>query len=530
MGAEPTLSWVLQRPVDQFADGTATVDLGTGERRTWAETAERVHGLASGLLNLDLEVGDRVGVLMLNSARHFELWFAIPFAGMVMNDLNYRLAAEELAFICDDSQVRVLFVDETYLEVGRELLDRVESLHTLILTGPDSTAPEGCTAYESLVVTAPVDLPEAEHDTLAAIFYTGGTTGLPKGAMLTHRNLTSNAIHGIAVLAMTSRDTYLHAGPQFHLADGSMTYALTWVGGTHVFIPAFEPTGVVKALANEQCTMSLLVPTMLNMVLASGALEGADLSALRILMYGASPMPAEVQRQVAEGFGCGMMQLYGMTEASPIATSLDAEHHSRGMAGEEPFASRLRSAGSPVPGVQCEIRREDGTLADIGEPGEIYIQGPNIMAGYWNRPEETAHALVDGWYRSGDVAWRDEGGYLFVVDRAKDMIISGGENIYTSEVENAVYLHPAVAEAAVFGIPHDKFGETVHAEVVVKPGAELSEDELIAHCREHIAGYKLPRSVTVRASDQPLPKSGAGKILKRELRAPHWEGHDRQVG
>ena len=530
MGAEPTLNWALQRPVDQFADQTATVDLGTGERRTWSETSDRVNGLASGLINLGLSSGDRVGVLMLNSARHFELWFAIPFAGMVMNDLNYRLAAEELAFICDDSQVRVLFVDDNYLTVARELANRVDSLTTLVWTGPGDNAPEGCIAYESLVATTPGDLPTPSHDTLAAIFYTGGTTGLPKGAMLTHRNLTSNAIHGVAILAMTHRDTYLHAGPQFHLADGSMTYALSWVGGTHVFVPAFEPNAVVRALADEKCTLSLLVPTMLNMVLASGALEGADLSALRLLMYGASPMPAEVQRRVAEGFGCGMMQLYGMTEASPIATSLDAEHHARGMTGEEPYASRLRSAGSPVPGVRCEVRRDDGSLADIGEPGEIYIQGPNIMAGYWNRPAETEHALVNGWYRSGDVAWRDAGGYLYVVDRAKDMIISGGENIYTSEVENAVYLHPSVAEAAVFGIPHDKFGETVHAEVVLKPNASLTEDELIAHCREHIAGYKLPRSVTVRASDQPLPKSGAGKILKRELRAPHWEGHDRQVG
>ncbi|MDA2945367.1 MAG: long-chain-fatty-acid--CoA ligase [Actinomycetota bacterium] len=530
MGAEPTLHWALQRPVDQFGDATATVDIGTGERRTWIETADRVNGVASGLLGLDLDDGDRIGVLMLNSARHFELWFAIPFAGMVMNDLNYRLAVEELAFICDDSQVRVLFVDDSFLDVGRQLLDRVESLATLVWTGPGDAAPDGCLAYESLAATARVELPDAQHDTLAAIFYTGGTTGLPKGAMLTHRNLTSNAIHGVAVLAMTHRDTYLHAGPQFHLADGSMTYALSWVGGTHVFVPAFEPTAVVRALADERCTLALLVPTMLNMVLASGALDGADLSALRLLMYGASPMPAEVQRRVASGFGCDMMQLYGMTEASPIATSLDAEHHRRGMDGEEPFASRLRSAGSAVPGVRCEIRREDGSLADVGEPGEIYIQGPNIMAGYWNRPEETAHALVDGWYRSGDVAWRDAGGYLYVVDRAKDMIISGGENVYTSEVENAVYLHPGVAEAAVYGIPHDKFGETVHAEVVPKPGATITEEELIAHCREHIAGYKLPRSVTVRNADDPLPKSGAGKILKRELRAPHWEGHDRQVG
>jgi long-chain acyl-CoA synthetase len=183
-----------------------------------------------------------------------------------------------------------------------------------------------------------------------------------------------------------------------------------------------------------------------------------------------------------------------------------------------------------VPGVRCEVRREDGSRADVGEPGEIYIQGANIMAGYWNRPEETAHALVDGWYRSGDVAWQDDDGYLYVVDRAKDMIISGGENIYTTEVENAVYVHPAVGEAAVFGIPHEKFGETVHAEIVPKVGVSVTEEEIIEHCRSLIAGYKLPRSVTIRSSDDPLPKSGAGKILKRDLREPHWAGRDRHVG
>ncbi len=211
-------------------------------------------------------------------------------------------------------------------------------------------------------------------------------------------------------------------------------------------------------------------------------------------------------------------------------TWLDEDTHRRGAAGEEPHATRLRSAGVPVVGVRVEVRREDGTRAPAGEPGEIYIQGPNIMIGYWNRDEETAHALVDGWYRSGDVAYADEAGYLFVVDRAKDMIISGGENVYTSEVENAVYAHAAVAEAAVFGIPHADWGETVHVEVVPKPGATLTDEELVAECRKHIAGYKLPRSVNIRAADDPLPKSGAGKILKRDLREPYWEGHDRRVG
>lgn len=241
-------------------------------------------------------------------------------------------------------------------------------------------------------------------------------------------------------------------------------------------------------------------------------------------------MPSAVQRSAIDEFGCGLMQLYGMTEASPVVTCLDEQTHRRGAAGEEPFATRLRSAGVPIAGVRVQVRNSDGDIAPIGEAGEIFVQGPNIMRGYWNRDDETAHALVDGWYRSGDVAYADDAGFLFVVDRMKDMIISGGENVYTSEVENAVYLHPAVAEAAVFGIPNEGLGETVHVEAVIKPGCELTEAELVAHCRQHIAGYKLPRSITIRRPDDPLPKSGAGKILKRDLREPFWKGHTRSVG
>ena len=522
---------MLERAALLNGGGDSTIDLATGERRTWAETKRRVGGVAAGLLGLDvgLQRGDRVGVLMLNSARHFELWFAIPAAGLVMNDLNYRLAAPELAFIGGDSNIKVLFVDDNFFHVGRELLASVDSLTTLVWTGPGHDAPADTIAYEALAEATPVELPVADANDLAAIFYTGGTTGLPKGAMLSHRNLTANALHTMSVTGLRSSDRYLHAAPQFHLADGALSYSLTWAGGTHVFIPAFDPARTVAALVDERCTLALLVPTMISMTLATGILGAADTSALRLLMYGASPMPSAVQRSAIDQFGCGLMQLYGMTEASPIVTCLDEETHRRGSAGEEPFATRLRSAGVPIAGLRVQVRDVDGNIASVGEPGEIFIQGPNIMGGYWNRADETAHALVDGWYRSGDVAYADAAGFLFVVDRMKDMIISGGENVYTSEVENAVYLHPAVAEAAVFGIPDDGLGETVHAEVVTKPDHELTEAELIAHCRQHIAGYKLPRSIAIRRPDDPLPKSGAGKIRKLDLRAPYWEGHSRSV-
>jgi long-chain acyl-CoA synthetase len=286
----------------------------------------------------------------------------------------------------------------------------------------------------------------------------------------------------------------------------------------------------VEALEDEAVTVTLLVPTMITMCVASGVLSDADLSAMRLMVYGASPMPAEVQRMAIPAFACDFMQAYGMTEAAPVVTFLDEVAHERGLAGEEPWASRLRSAGSPVPGVRVEVRRDDGSIADPGEPGEIWVQAPNIMKGYWNRLEETEHALVDGWYRSGDVAYADEGGFLYIVDRAKDMIISGGENIYTTEVENAIYSHASVLEAAAFGIPHEEWGEAVHVEVVLKPDESVEADEIIEHCRASIGGYKVPRSVNIRTADEPLPKSGAGKILKRDLREPFWEGRERRVG
>jgi long-chain acyl-CoA synthetase len=346
--------------------------------------------------------------------------------------------------------------------------------------------------------------------------------------MLTHGNVVVNAKHAIIAFQHRTSDRYLHAGPMFHLADGSQTYGLTWVGATHVIIPSFDAEAVVRSIEEHRITLALLVPTMINMVVNHPSVAEHDLSSLERLVYGASPMPEELQRRAMQVLRCGWMQGYGMTEAAPLVSTSTPEDHERGLKGEEPYATRLRSAGAPVVGVQAEVRRADGTLADVGEAGEIWVKGPNVMVGYWKRTEETAAALTpDGWYRSGDVAWADADGYLYVVDRAKDMIISGGENVYSTEVENALYRHPAVLEAAVIGVPDERWGERIHAVVVLRPDSTVDPDELVAHCRPLIAGYKLPRSIDVRT--EPLPKSGAGKILKRELREPFWSGADRRV-
>jgi long-chain acyl-CoA synthetase len=510
----------LARAAELFGDKTAVID---GERRlTYMELERRVAALGGGLRGLGVQPAGVVGVLMMNSLEHLECWLAIPRSGAVLNDLNYRLAPSELQFVLEDCKASALIVDDEFLELGRQLADSCESIADLIHIG----GADGTTRYADLLAAASLADSSVAED-LAGIFYTGGTTGLPKGAMLTHGNLVANAKHMLISLGFDASERYLHAGPMFHLADGASTYAITWVGGTHVIVPAFEPQAVARAIETEAVTFATLVPTMVNMLLNDPLAIKHDLSSLRRLMYAGSTMPVEVARRAGETIGCELIQAYGMTEAAPLVTL--CRNDPRALAGEEPHATRLGSAGVPVVGVRAEIRRADCTRADVGETGDVWVRGPHVMAGYWRRPEETAAALTDdGWYRSGDAAYADADGYLYIVDRVKDMIISGGENVYCAEVENALFQHTSVLEAAVFGVPDERWGERVHAVIVRQPRTNPDERELIAHCRTLIAGYKLPRSIEIR--DEPLPKSGAGKILKRELREPHWIGRERQVG
>jgi long-chain acyl-CoA synthetase len=527
MTAQGTLAWPIRRAMAVHHDSEAVVDGPV--RYTYREWGVKILGLGTGLRGLGLADGDVVALAALNSWRHLTCWNGVPAAGLVLNDLNYRLAPAELEFILGDSEARAMIVDAAYVDLARTLKDRCPTLQHLIFAS-DGPAPEGFVHLDDMCANDPLPAEATAwigSDTLAAISYTGGTTGLPKGVMQSHGNLLANARHGQYAFAYVADDVYIHAAPMFHAADASNTFAVTWVGARHVIIPGWDPARFIYEAEREGLTVTLLVPTMINMLVHHPGVEHADFNSWRLLAYGASPMPAELQKRAMSVLPCGFMQLYGMTEASPLLTFCTADDHRKAAAGERGYAERLKSAGAPVPGVECEVRREDGSVCAPGEPGEVYGRGPNIMLGYLKRPEETAKALVDGWYRTGDVAYADDHGYLYIVDRAKDMIISGGENIYTTEVENAIYSHAGVLEAAVMGIPHEQWGEAVHAEVVPKPGMTLTAEELIAHCRSLIAGFKVPRSVTIRT--EALPKSGAGKILKKDLRAPYWEGRERSV-
>jgi long-chain acyl-CoA synthetase len=356
------------------------------------------------------------------------------------------------------------------------------------------------------------------------LFYTSGTTGEPKGVMLTHTNVIANVRHVEASYRYTPDEIYLHSAPMFHLADGAAVFTNAARGSTQVFIPRFDPVATLATIERERVTHALLVPTMINFVLQVPNLADYDLSSLAHVTYGASPIAPDVLRRAMQAFGCNFGQGYGLTEAAPLLTVLNADDHRRAIEGDERL---LASCGKAVPGVEVRVVDVDGNDVKPGEVGEIIARGPNIMRGYWRRDDDTASAVIDGWLHTGDLATVDEEGYLYLVDRKKDMIVTGGENVFSTEVEAVLYAHPAVKEAAVIPVPDAQWGEAVHACVALKDD-QVSADELIEFCRPRLASYKVPRSVEIIAGE--LPKGGTGKILKKQLRERYWQGRERRVG
>jgi len=358
---------------------------------------------------------------------------------------------------------------------------------------------------------------------LAARFYTGGTTGSPKGVMLSHSGLIMSALSLGALLGLRPSSVHYCGPPLFHIAAGMVIVQLALVGGTHLIIDRFDPATALAAMDKHRVTQALLVPSMIGMVLDRME-QGQTLPDLQTVVYGASPIAEALLRRAMAVFPhTRFFQVYGQTELSPAATLLSYEDHIL----EGPLARRLKSAGQAIPCCDVEVTDEAGRPLPQGGVGEIRVRGPNVMLGYWNLPQQTAATLVNGWCRTGDAGFFDEDRYLYVVDRVKDMIVSGGENVYSAEVENAVAKHSAVHACAVIGIPSERWGEEVHAIVILKEDVSLTVEALRAHCKELIADYKCPRSITIRR--EPLPHSAVGKVLKSELRAPFWGGKGRQV-
>ncbi|HJQ23671.1 MAG TPA: long-chain-fatty-acid--CoA ligase [Blastocatellia bacterium] len=494
-------------------------------RLTFRETAARIARLSNALAQLGVTRGDRVAVLALNCHRFFELYYAVPQMGAVIVPINFRIPPAEVKYILDHSGARALAVDEALAPLVEQIRPQLETVEHFISIS--DTPDEGYLSYEALLAAAAPEYtaPPTAGDELLGLFYTSGTTGEPKGVMLTHANVIANVRHIEASAEYSPDEIYLHSAPMFHLADGAATFSNGNRGSTQVFIPRFEPVATLAAIERERVSHALLVPTMINFVLQVPALSDYDLSSLRYVTYGASPIAPEVLRRAMQAFGCDFGQGYGLTEAAPLLTVLSAADHRRAIEGDEHL---LASCGRAVPGVEVRVVDVDGRDVEPGEVGEIIARGPNIMRGYWRRDDDTANTIIDGWLHTGDLAIIDEEGYLYLVDRKKDMIVTGGENVFSTEVEAALYAHPAVKEAAVIAIPDAQWGEAVHACVALKDNQSVSADELIDFCRPRLATYKVPRSVEIIAGE--LPKGGTGKILKKQLRERHWQGSNRRVG
>jgi acyl-CoA synthetase (AMP-forming)/AMP-acid ligase II len=499
------------------------IALVCGPRRTaFAALVDRVARLAAVLRDLGLQPGDRVAMLGHNSDHYVVFFYAVWWAGGVINPVNMRWSAREIAYSLDDCDTRILLVDANFHAVVAGLTGLSTHLATLLHWG-DGAAPDGLLDGPALVdVATPMADTGRGGDDLAAVMYTGGTTGRPKGVMLSHANLGLNVLCANLAATRPVDAVGITIAPMFHVGGMGLTLQLMQRLCRQVILPAFDELALLDAIATERGSETFLVPTMLKRLVEHPRFTEFDTSALQLVLYGAAPIDEALLAQAQRALpAAGFCQLYGMTELSPVVTALPAWCHAPG----QPPA-RLRSAGRPIAIAELRIADDDGQTLANGQVGEIVVRGPTVMAGYWNQPEQTAAALKDGWMHTGDGGWMDDDGFVYVVDRLKDMIVTGGENVYSAEVENAIAKLAAVAMVAVIGVPDERWGERVHAMVVLRPGQALSAEALIQHCRDHIAGYKCPRTVEFRAE---LPLSAAGKLLKHALRAPFWAGRSRGV-
>jgi acyl-CoA synthetase (AMP-forming)/AMP-acid ligase II len=501
------------------ADEVGFINAATGDQRTFGEHADRVSRLCDAVATrLGVGPTDRVAVLSVNSIEYLELWHAGLLGAFVVNPLNLRFSPDELIYVLRDAETRVCFVDSNFAPVIEKIREQA-GLEHVVLLGTGAGAAD--LSYEDLLSGAGSRWPETpEEDDLCVVMYTGGTTGKPKGVMLDQRAEVLNQYHIAMAAPWESGDTYILSTPMFHGATMLGVVGASMFGVPVVIQPMFDPAGFMAACESYQCTTTVLVPTMIGMIVNHPEFAVERISSLKRLIYGASPMPKSLLTKLLDLLpDTRIVQGYGMTEAATVLTFFPDADLREG--------SRLGSCGRPLPGIELKIVGENGETLPPGEAGEVYARGGNFMQGYLKLPAETEKAMRGGWYASGDVGYLDDKGYLFLVDRAKDMIISGGENIYSVEVENAIASHPEVIQVAVIGIPSETWGEAVHAICVVSEGSTLTADDVIAHARTSIGGYKVPRSVDFRT--EPLPLSGAMKVLKKDLRAPFWDGQDRGI-
>lgn len=515
-----TMSSALDRCRRLYGDRRAVVDAeGTW---SWAEHLERVARAAGALQKLGVRTGDRFGILSRNLVRHCEMLHAGYWMGAVPVPVNIRLAPPEIALILKDAEVQALAVDGPFLPLLNNQHIAPFAAKAFALGAKPLGA--GIPDYEALLAAAkPAPLVESQPQDDAILLYTGGTTGRSKGVRLSHGNVVANGMQCATEMGFRGDDLYLHVAPMFHSADLLGT-GYTLLGGAHAFLPQFTPANLLSALQDLRVTSTMLAPTMIILTLQGQNPADYALKAFRWMLYGSAPMAPEWIKRTIEAFpGVEVCQGYGLTETSPILTYLDFGEHQKALASGD--HSRLKAAGRPVVGVDMRIRDSEGNELPLGEAGEVAVRAPNVTKGYLNLPDATAAAIRNHWFHTGDVGRMDDEGFMYLLDRKKDMIITGGENVYTVEVEQALYQHPAVAECAVVGVPDEKYGEALFAAIVLQPGKTLTRDEVIEHCRARIGGFKVPRQMAFLAQ---LPKSAMGKILKTELRQAFSDPAKRQ--
>jgi acyl-CoA synthetase (AMP-forming)/AMP-acid ligase II len=490
-----------------------------GTTRTWAEFARRVRQNVAAQRAAGLVPGDRVAVLDLNHPSCVETTLACAQAGTANAVVNFRLAPPEIVSVINDSKARVLFVGPEFAGAVAQMRDKLPTVEKVIAVGGENDE------YEAWLAAHEPDTavhPAAPEDCFVQL-YTSGTTGFPKGAMLTHRGMLAHSTNVMADFDVDGDSRVQVAMPLFHV--GGTSYSLLAItAGAHILMMRLpDPAAALEMLETERITHTFYVPALMAAMLQVPGMAERDYSALRALSYGASPMPLPVMRGCLKVFPGIMHQVYGMTEQCGVVSSLGPEDHA------DPAREHLLvSAGTPIHGVEIEIRDPaTGDPVPTGEAGEIWVRSEQVMGGYWGKPEATEAAITaDGWLRSGDGGHVDAEGYVYVTDRIKDMIISGGENIYPAEIERVLAEHPSVGDVAVIGVPDERWGEVPKAVVVAAPGATVDEAALLAYCREHLASFKCPKSVDVV---DELPRNPTGKILKKDLRKPYWEGKERQV-
>ncbi len=518
-----TLTNVADIPRQQAAiRPDAVALLFEGRETTFGQWNEASNRCAQALLAQGLKPGDRVGVLAKNNDDFFALWLGCIKARVCLAPVNWRLAPPEIAFILKDANVKLLIVGQDFAGVVDMIISDIPSVKGLVQFEAGHPRWPGFRDWIGGHYPDDPKLSPRDDDDVIQL-YTSGTTGLPKGVQLTQANYA--ALFDTALSAGWARydpgKTNLVLMPLFHVAGVNCGLLGLLQGVREIILAEVNPAQIVAMIPEQRVAYAFLAPTIINMLLQTPGIDEADFSYLERIFYGASPISEAVLRKAQAVFGCDFHQLYGLTETIGGGAHLSAADHA-------PERDKLRSCGKPWPGFDVQVVKPDGTIGGVGEVGEVQIRAKGVMKGYWNRPDATKDAICpQGWFKSGDAGYFDAEGYLYIHDRVKDMIVTGGENVYPAEVENALFSHPAIADAAVIGVPDERWGEAVKGIVVLKAGMAVTAEDLIAHCRGLIAGYKCPKSIDVV---DVLPRNPSGKVLRRELRAPFWEGRERMVG